>query len=249
MICYRDDSSLLLPPSHSSLTPFVFVLSSSAPPRSRSISMLLTGRSSRALFCCSGSGSCNPPGSRCRHVPSAGFSKSELLLAAAHQPGPTLCFATSAPPPPGQAELSAPFFSSCTWWLRFYSSLAFSPACTGRCRCSQQNRGCRCKGGCSLTCHSPQARASTLPWEKTPMDNDGKDGWDVEVPVVGKGSCWGDGGNLLQNPCPHPPAGTALWSGRRGSTAGMGSSSGPAVGQPCSACMSSRSSSRCRSLR
>ena len=26
----------------------------------------------------------------------------------------------------------------------------------------QQNRGCRCKGGCSLTCHSPQARASTL---------------------------------------------------------------------------------------
>ena len=26
----------------------------------------------------------------------------------------------------------------------------------------QQNRGCRCKGGCSLTCHSPRARASTL---------------------------------------------------------------------------------------
>ena len=61
MICYRDDSSLPLPLSHSSLTPFVFVLSSSAPPRSRSISMLLTGRSSRGLFCCSGSGSCNPP--------------------------------------------------------------------------------------------------------------------------------------------------------------------------------------------
>jgi len=61
----------------------------------------------------------------------------------------------------------------------------------------------------------------------------------AEEPVVGRDRYWADGGILLQELCRPPLAETVLWSGRTGSTAGKDSSSGPAVGQPCSACMGS----------
>jgi len=205
--------------------------------------MLFTGRLSPALFCCFGPESCSQPGSRCRRVPSAESSTCEPLLATSHQPVPALYFATSALPPLDRAELFAPFFSSCTSWLLSCSSPSSSPTCTGQCRCIQESQQSCYKGGCSLTFHNPLARVSSSPWEKKTLGKGAVGGSTAGEPVVARGSYLDGGGNLLQDLCQPPLAETALLLGRKGSTAGKGSSSGPAVGQPCSACMGRNSQS------
>jgi len=71
------------------------------------------------------------------------------------------------------------------------------------------------------------------------MGTGGRAGLVAVTPGAEKDHC-SDGGEshlLLLDLCQPPLAGTALLWGRRGSTAGRGSSSGRALGQPCSACM------------